>query len=106
MGATFKMDGNYYEEKRDFVRMKVDTQIMFSMKGDQNIYYGKSINLSATGLYMTTNHELSVGSHIELVMNPNGDSLPPFITEGEVLRCEVDTDDDTLFHISVILITH
>ncbi len=106
MGALNKMDDNYYEEKRDFVRMKIDTEITFSVRGDQNIYYGKSINLSATGLYMTSNIAIPVGSDIEIVMNPNGDTLPPFITEGEILRCEVDSDNSGLFHISVMLKSH
>ncbi len=98
------MADHVYDEKRNFVRMNIETQITYKVKGsDGQSYTGTSENLSATGLSMDTSHELTAGDEIELIMNPNGDRLPPFVAEGVVLR--VDRRDDNKFHASVSLTT-
>jgi len=96
------MANNDYDEKRDFVRMNIDTQITYKIKGgDGQSYTGISENLSATGLSMDTSYQLSKGDEIELIMNPSGDKLPPFVAEGTVLRIEEKSTDK--FHASISL---
>ena len=93
-----------FEEKRDFVRMRLDTLVTFTIKGESNQeYHGTSQNLSATGLYMTTQQAPEVGTVIQLVMNSSNQLFPPFVAEGQVVRCIVDDKDAALFHVSIEL---
>ena len=93
-----------YEEKRDFVRMRIETQVTYTVKGNSTVtHHGDSQDLSATGLYMTTDYALTVGNLIDIVMNPNGERLPPFATQGKVIRSITDENDANLFHVSVEL---
>ncbi len=96
---------NYdYDEKRNFVRMNIETQITYKVKdSDGQSHHGISNNLSATGLLMETDFKLSQDDEIELVMNPSGDRLPPFVAEGKVLRINSDENDTNKFHVSIKL---
>jgi hypothetical protein len=93
-----------FEEKRDFVRMRLDTLVTFTIKGESSQeYHGTSHNLSATGLYMTTQQAPAIGTEIELVINSSNQLLPPFAAEGQVVRCIVDDKEANLFHVSLKL---
>jgi len=100
------MSDHNYDEKRDFVRMNIETQITYTIKNsDGQTHHGQSGDLSATGLYMHTDFELSEEDEISIVMNPNGDRLPPFTAEGRVLRVTADEgDEQNSYHVSVTLI--
>ena len=52
---------------------------------------------------MTTDLALKAGDKIDLVMNPNGDRLPPFVAEGTVLRTTIAENDPNKFHVSIQL---
>jgi len=100
------MAGNDYEEKRDFVRMRIDTQVTYSLNGNPDVtHQGNSMDLSATGLFMVTEFQPSVGDAIEIVMNPSSDRLPPFVAAGKVIRSEPNEDKSHLFNVSVELMT-
>jgi len=101
------MSGYDYEEKRDFVRMNIETQISYTVKNsDGQTHHGESGDLSATGLYMHTDFELSEDDEISIVMNPSGDRLPPFTANGKVLRVTTDEGDkQNSYHVSITLIT-
>jgi len=98
------MAGNDYEEKRDFVRMRIDTQVTYTLNGDTSVtHHGNSMDLSATGLYMVTDFKPAVGDQIEIIMNPSSDRLPPFVAEGKVIRSEVDDANTKQFNVSIEL---
>lgn len=97
------MDNHYYEEKRNFLRMKIDTRIAYSKLGEDIIHHGTSINLSATGLCMTVTSQLNINDELEIVMSPNGEKLPPFTAKGKVLRCDPDEHAEDLYSVSVLL---
>lgn len=91
-----------YDEKRNFARMNVETQVTYTIKGtDDTAHHGESSDLSATGLAMTTAHKLMIGDKIEIVMNASDERLPPFIADGNVLRVEENTNNT--FDVSVSL---
>tara|TARA_R110000772_G_scaffold22090_3_gene60037 strand:+ start:527 stop:835 length:309 start_codon:yes stop_codon:yes gene_type:complete len=98
------MSNHDYDEQRNFARMSIETQITYKIKNsDGRSYHGVSGDLSATGLYMTTDLALKAGDKIDLVMNPNGDRLPPFVAEGTVLRTTIAENDPNKFHVSIQL---
>jgi len=94
-----------YDEKRNFVRMNIETQITYTVKNsDGQPHHGRSGDLSATGLYMHTDYKLSEGDEISIVMNPSGDRLPPFTAEGKILRVTIDEGHkQNTYHASVTL---
>lgn len=99
VGAKIMADYTY-EEQRDFARMNIETQLSYAIKNkDGQSYTATSNDLSATGLAMTTDHKLSLGDKIDIVMNAAGDRLPPFVAEGKVIR--VENNDNESFNVSV-----
>ena len=93
-----------HEEKRHFVRMNIETQVTYSIKGENAIsHHGTSGDLSATGLHMITDYAPTENDIISIVMNPSGDRLPPFVAEGKVMRVKADENDANKFHVSVEL---
>lgn len=93
-----------YEEQRDFNRMKVATQIIFTVKGMSHSHQGLSQNLSANGLRMTTDTALSIGDEIELTMESSHQQFPPLIATGKVIRQKfIDTDSEYRYDISLVL---
>lgn len=98
------MPENLHDEKRQFVRMRIETLVHFTILGQSEpVYYGTSHDLSATGLYMTTEEKLAIDTEIEVIMNSEGKMLPPFVAHGTVRRCVADDDNPSLYHISVEL---
>jgi hypothetical protein len=98
------MSNHDYDEQRNFFRMSIETLITYKIKNsDGRSHHGISGDLSATGLYMSTDSALKEGDEIELVMNPSGDRLPPFVAEGRVLRTTIAEDDVNKFHVSIEL---
>ena len=91
-----------YDEKRNFARMSIETQVTYTINNsNSSSYHGTSTDLSATGLAMTTDHELAVGDEVEIVMNAASERLPPFVADGRVLR--VESNDDDTFDVSISL---
>ncbi len=98
------MADDHYQEKRDFIRMRVDTQVTYTLndKAD-DIHHGNSIDLSATGLYMVTDYAPKVNDEVNILMNPSSERLPPFSATGKVIRCSTDKDNKNLYHVSIEL---
>ena len=92
-----------HEEKRHFVRMNIETQVTYSIKGEDTTHHGISGDLSATGLHMVTDYKPAENDIISIVMNPSGDRLPPFVAEGKVMRVVPDENNVNNFHVSVEL---
>lgn len=98
------MNSHDYDEQRNFVRMSIETLVTYKIKNSDGLsHHGISRDLSATGLYMATDFALKEGDKIELVMNPSGDRLPPFVAEGTVLRTNLAKNDVNKFHVSIQL---
>lgn len=104
MVGAHDMSDHDYDEQRNFTRMSIETRVIYKIKNsDGNSHYGVSGNLSATGLYMTTDVALQEGDEIELVINPSDDRLLPLLAEGTVLRVTRAENDIDMFHISMRL---
>lgn len=98
------MSENQHDEKRQFVRMRIETIVHYTLLGQSDpVYYGTCHDLSATGLYMTAEQTIEVGTEIEVIMNSEGKILPPFVAHGVVKRCTADDEDPNINHISIEL---
>lgn len=73
------------------------TVISVSPKGSENIFLGKSMNFSTTGLAFKLDRELSVGDVVVLsFFTP--DSEDRLRVEAEVTRCSVDPEDGSSYY--------
>lgn len=78
-------------DKRDFRRMTLDCRVVFRIAGESQKHDGSLINLSATGLRLSTNVLLKEGDVIEVHVKPENDITPPLDALAEIVR--VDTDE-------------
>lgn len=92
-----------HTEKREFVRMNVETELTFTIAGSDIVHRGKSADLSATGVHVVAGIAPAVADQISLVMKPSNERLPPFEAQGNVVRVAADESDKNLFHISIHL---
>lgn len=92
-----------YEEKRAFLRMQVETEVSFSIKGERGSYNGVSQDLSASGLLMVSATAPDIGSELDIELSTSNKQLPPFVAEGKVLRVEANNPASGQYLISVAL---
>ena len=66
------------EDKRDFRRMTVDSDITVCLLGSSHVITARMKDLSASGIQFHTSHELMVGEELEVNIEPGkaGITLP------------------------------
>lgn len=79
-------------DKRDFIRMSIESEVSFSRPGSAECYSGKTIDLSATGLRFITKTPVQVGETIHITVKPGVSITPPLEVTMEVVRV-VEVDD-------------
>lgn len=77
-----------YEEKRDFIRMKVDTIVSFTRADSKERYEGRCRNLSGAGMLLETDKKLSVGDRLSVVVPSEGPGFSPLDASVEVVRVD------------------
>ncbi|MDX1590234.1 MAG: PilZ domain-containing protein [Oleiphilaceae bacterium] len=78
-----------YSEKRDFIRMQVETDIeLFVRDGPSPVLKGHCEDLSATGMSVRLSQPLDLGTELETRMASHNPDFPPFETRARVVRCD------------------
>jgi len=96
------MSNTDFKEKRNHHRHTVETPVTFTMDHDDDRpCNGTSQNLSASGIYITTDHAPKLDTEIRILLNTSNQHTPPMIIEGRVVRCKFDKKDPDLFHVSI-----
>ena len=91
-----------YAEKRNFIRMKVDTQITLTDPQTGQAHKGVCRDLSGTGMSIEVDHFFSVSTKLNTVLPSNSDAFPSFDTVVNVVRCaEV---SENLFQVGVEIV--
>jgi hypothetical protein len=75
-----------YEEKRNFIRMKVDTVVTFTKAEGKERYEGRCRNLSGAGMLLETNKKLEMGDRLKVVIPSEGPDFSPLEAIVEVVR--------------------
>lgn len=75
-----------YNEKRDFIRMKVDTELTLVPEGAGEI---KAVcrDLSGTGMLIECNEELAEGTVCDTRLPSNNEAFPALDAKVKILRC-------------------
>jgi hypothetical protein len=82
-----------YSEKRDFIRMKVDTTITLTNPDNGHQYQGICRDLSGTGMSIEVDKFFLTDTELNTTLPSNNDAFPPFDTTIRVMRC-TETDDN------------
>ena len=83
-----------YDEKRSFYRMSVDCQIEFSEPGSSEKFKGEGKNLSATGVKFITEHKLTEGQELDVIVHPVIQTVTPLTARAKVIRVIEDEENN------------
>lgn len=92
-----------YEEKRDYNRMPVKTEVQFTLNDEDTLYIGSSHDLSATGILMSSVCEAKAGDNIEVMIQTNDERFAPLMAKGTIIRADPDPDNEEQLIISAQL---
>lgn len=76
-----------WDEKRDFIRMKVDTQITLSLDDNNTTVEGYCRDLSGTGMLIEVDREVGEGTTCQTNLPSNNEAFPSLDAKIKVLRC-------------------
>lgn len=82
-----------YDEKRDFIRMKVDTEITLSMNDSEKEVTGFCRDLSGTGMLIEVNEQIDEGSNCKTILPSSNEAFPSLNALVKVIRCTKISDD-------------
>lgn len=88
-----------YSEKRDFIRMKINSPVAIAHNGQD--YLGVCKDLSGAGMLLETEHKFDIGSELEISIAQQGDTHLPFHATTTVSRVEP-VDDKYLVGLAII----
>ena len=74
-----------YDEKRDFIRVEIDTEILIKAPGLED-ETGRVKNLSGRGMMFISDNELEKESVVEVKINPEGHTVAPLHAHVRVVR--------------------
>lgn len=79
-------DSLSYEEKRNFIRMRLDAAIHFTVAGQTQTYEGKCKNISGTGVLIESSASFEPGTQLHIVIPSESAEIDDLHTVAEVLR--------------------
>ena len=75
-----------YDEKRDFIRVDIDCEIVFKTTESAEEEVGQVVNLSGRGMMFIAERELEKNSVIEINIKPSNVLTPPLHANVKVVR--------------------
>lgn len=75
-----------YSEKRNFIRMRIDTMVTFTLEGSNERYDGRCKNLSGNGMLLETGKKLNVGNKLDIIIPSENSEFSNLNATVEVLR--------------------
>ncbi len=84
---------NQYAEKRDFIRMRVDSRLKFRLLGSEIIHDGHITDLSGNGMSFVTTSELAAKARLTVAVESSSRSIPPLVAHVWVVRCTQNSDN-------------
>lgn len=75
-----------FEEKRSFIRMKIDAMVSFTIEGKQERYEGRCKNISGAGLLLESAKKIPVGTRISVTIPSESRDLDNLQANVEIIR--------------------
>lgn len=76
-----------YEEKRDFIRMKIDTAVLVEVGDGREPLHGVCKDLSGGGVLLELDDEVQPGSTVTVTLETNYGHNPMLKAKASVTRC-------------------
>ncbi|HSB96599.1 MAG TPA: PilZ domain-containing protein, partial [Spongiibacteraceae bacterium] len=75
-----------YDEKRNFIRMKINTLVQ--VRSDDKEFMARCKDLSGSGMLILAEQALTLGSTVEVCIEPETEKQQRFRASGEVVRVD------------------
>lgn len=82
-----------WDEKRDFIRMQVDTEVTIVVEESNQQLKGHCRNLSGTGMLLEVDSKIPEGQTCKTSLNSSSTSFPGLDATIKVVRCTQLEDD-------------
>ena len=79
-----------HQEKRDFIRIKIDTPLRAQISGEGVAAEGLCHELSGGGMQLATEHYLEPGTELEVTISSEHGQAPTLKAKTHVVRTETD----------------
>ena len=83
------------DNKRGFIRMRIDTVVTFTIEGETERYEGKCKNISGAGMLMVTEKKLNAGSKLNVIIPSENKESNTLRVVAEVIRVSNIREDMT-----------
>ena len=93
------MSDRSFDEKRNFIRMKINTPVTMHYAGKD--YAGLCKDLSGAGMQIETDETFAVGQTLEVTIEQKGGAHVPFKATVEVTRIENSTPDKQVVGLTI-----
>lgn len=80
------LEQRVYDEKRNFIRMKINTLVKVSSEGKE--FVARCKDLSGSGMLILAEESVALGSTVEVCIEPETEKHQPFRASGEVVRVD------------------
>ena len=94
------LDDRNYSEKRDFIRMQVQTKAILEHAGQQ--YPALCLDLSSSGMQLEVSAELSVGDRVRVLIPSEHSALKGLEAEAEVVRVGEGTNSVRILGLAIL----
>ncbi len=79
------------KEKRNYIRMNIETEVLYKIRGTKEEFKGHCKNLSHSGIQFITSKNLKVGSELDIILKVSG-ALPQPPLEAVLIVQRVNKD--------------
>lgn len=76
----------YYDEKRKFIRMEMDTPAIIKIAGNHKEITAKCIDLSGSGIHLELTEEIKIGEKFQVTIGSNKEGLSILSASVEAVR--------------------
>ena len=88
-----------YNEKRDYIRMRINSQVNILHAGKK--YKGICKDLSGAGMLIETTHTFEVGTQLQISIEQKGETHLPFNATAEVSRIEPGSENSHIVGLTI-----
>ena len=99
------LDDQNYAEKRDFIRMFINTPVDYALADSDDWKSAIGINLSGGGLSFSTEGTLSEGDKVDIKLQPISPITPALEAKVTVIRVEAFEDGKNIISTKINRIT-
>lgn len=91
-----------YDEKRSFIRMRIDTPVQVS-HGTRR-FAARCKDLSGSGMLIASDHSLAIGDEVEVSIEQEGPNRFPFRASATVSRAEAGAEGEFILGLALTMI--